>query len=137
MGSPTWELENDATTVTITFATEPPTRLKLDLAAVGDFLKALWSVRTAMMPEIVRELPPAPRWVALRDPIWFAERGAWDGDSLLHLRDPGYGWLHYLIPRNEAAKLARILQEQVDTPPPQPPSDKVIQLPRRIPSARS
>ena len=105
MGSPTWELDNDATTVTITFATEPPTRLKLDLAAVGDFLKALWSVRTAMMPEIVRELPPAPRWVALRNPIWFADPGGWDGDSLLHLRDPGYGWLrYYLIPRDEAGK---------------------------------
>jgi hypothetical protein len=40
------------------------------------------------------------------------------GNSLLHIRDPRYGWLHYWIPKGEAAKLAKALQAQVDAPPP-------------------
>jgi len=40
------------------------------------------------------------------------------GNTLLHLRDPRFGWLHYMVPREEARKLARVLQAHVDTPPP-------------------
>jgi hypothetical protein len=35
--------------------------------------------------------------------------------SILHICDPRYGWLHYLIPREEALKLVEFLQDQIDS----------------------
>ena len=43
------------------------------------------------------------------------------GNSVLHIRDPRYGWLHYVLSRKSARKLAGLLAAQADAPPVSPP----------------
>jgi hypothetical protein len=39
-------------------------------------------------------------------------------NSLLHIRDARFGWLHYAIPRAEARKLAEFPHKPVNAPSP-------------------
>lgn len=113
-----WKLGDDLKTVTVSFPTTPPIALKLNLADVEDILRNLGEFRAVMKPEIPKSYAMGQTVRALPNPAWVTEPDALAGDSLLHLRDPRYGWLHYLIPREEARNLARYLQTQVDSPSP-------------------
>lgn len=125
MTGPHWKLEDDRKTVTITFPSDPVVQLHYDLAAIEEMIENLGMMRNAMLPEVAREYPPGQRVAAVPDPIWRTEPDIMAGDSLLHIRDPRYGWLHYLIPREEARKLSEFLQAQADNPPLAPPQGKM------------
>jgi hypothetical protein len=117
---PNWHLDDDRKTVTITFPTNPPVALKLDARAVDDVLNNLGAFRAAMTPEVPRDHSLGQRVAAVPNPLWQTEPEMMLGDSLLHLRDPRFGWLDYMIPREEARKLAGFLLRQADNPPPAP-----------------
>lgn len=118
MVGPNWKLEDDLKTVTVTFPTNPPVALKLSVDGVDDMLRNLGEFRAVMAPEIVKSHPLGQKIAAIPDPAWASEPDAMFGQSLLHLRDPRYGWLHYLLPRSEADKLGQILQKQAGGPDP-------------------
>jgi hypothetical protein len=118
MPGPHWKMDDDLKTVTVTFPTEPPVSLTLDVAAIEEMLKFLGIFRAGLAPEIPMWFALGQTVEAIPDPAWITEADAMLGNSLLHIRDPRYGWLHYMIPRAEARKLAGYLQMQVDTPPP-------------------
>lgn len=117
MEGPNWKLSDDLKTVTITFPTTPTVVLELDAAGVEDILKNLGEFRANMSPTIPPTFALGQPVRAVPNPRWATEPDAMMGDSLLHLRDPRFGWLHYQIPRAEAGKLAGYLQKQVDSPP--------------------
>lgn len=116
MTGPHWNLEADFKTVTVTFPTDPPVQLKMDLAGVEDMLKHLAEFRGAMQPEVPREYALGQKVQAVPDPLWMTQPDAMMGNSLLHLRDPRFGWLHYLLPKAEALKLGKFLQTQAELP---------------------
>lgn len=116
MAGPNWKLEDDYKTVTVTFPADPVVVLTLTVSDVEDMLKNLGDFRAAMQPEVSKQAPTAGLVPALPDPQWYTGTDAMRGDSLLHIRDPRYGWLHYLIPRAEALKLGRYLQKQAEMP---------------------
>lgn len=118
MTGPNWKLENDYKTVTVTFPTNPPVALQLDANAVEDMLRNLGRFRGSMKPEVPSTYAMGQKVIATNNPTWVTEPDALLGNSLLHVRDPHYGWLHYLIPREESKKLATFLQRQVETPEP-------------------
>jgi hypothetical protein len=124
MNGPNWKLEDDRQTVTITFPSEPIVELRYGLAAIEDMIRHLGEMRASMLPEVAATYPMGQRVEAVRDPPWVTEPDVMMGDSLLHLRDPRYGWLHYLIPKPEAAKLAGYLQAQVEGQPSTSPPGK-------------
>lgn len=118
MEGPNWKLDDDLRTVTVTFPTDPPVALKLDAQHVEEILENLGELRANMKPEIPHDLAGRRKFKAIPDPRWVTKPDAMIGNSLLHIRDPRFGWLHYLIPRDEARKLAGFLQTQADAPPP-------------------
>jgi hypothetical protein len=118
MSGPNWKLADDREFVTIAFPTDPPAALRLNANQVDDVLDNLGALRAAMKREIPRTFALGQPVEAVADPIWATEPDALLGNSLLHLRDPRFGWLHYAIPKEEARKLARLLQSQADAPPP-------------------
>lgn len=124
MFGPDWRLEDDLKTVTVTFPTTPPVSLQLDAAGVDELLKNLGGFRALMKPAIPDGYSMAEKVEAIPNPRWVTEPDLLNGDSLLHIRDPRFGWLHYLIPRPEAEKLAQFLQKQVDTPLDKPGPDR-------------
>ncbi len=118
MNGPNWNLDDDLKTVTITFPSDPPVQLKLDSEQIDNLLVNLGEFRSHMEPPVSDDWALGQKLGALPDPRWAAEPDLMQGDSLLHLRDPRYGWLHYLIPRHEAAKLGDLLKKQSESPPP-------------------
>ena len=124
MEGPNWKLDDDLQTVTVTFPTDPPVALKLDAQHVEEILKNLGEFRAHMKPEIPHDHAMGRKIEAVPDPKWVTEPDAMIGNSLLHIRDPRFGWLHYLIPRDEARKLGGVLQTQADAPPPGQESGK-------------
>lgn len=112
MSEPDWKLEDDRKHVTLTFPTTPPVSWRLDVSAVEHILRNLGEFRAQMTPEIAAHYAMGQRVAALPDPAWVTEPDLMFGHSLLHLRDPRYGWLHYLLPPPEAQKLASYLQTQ-------------------------
>lgn len=117
---PKWELNQDLKTVTITFPTDPPVALRLDLLGVENIIKNLGDFHAAMKPEVPKNFAVGQKVEVIPDPAWVTEPDLLMGNSILHIRDPRYGWLHYLIPREEAKKLGILLQNQADAPSPGP-----------------
>jgi hypothetical protein len=115
---PIWKLEDDRKTVTVTLPTQPQIALKLSGADVQTMLEKLGAFRAQMQPPHESRYAPGQKCECVANPAWLAEPDALLGNTLLHLRDPRFGWQHYMIPREEARKLARVLQNQVDSPPP-------------------
>jgi hypothetical protein len=125
MSGPNWKLEDDCEHVTLTLPTDPPTVVVFNTATVDDMLKHLGDFRGQMKPPIQPTQWKGGQTVdAIPDPAWYTEPDALMGNTLLHIRDPGHGWLHYLLPRETAKKLANLLQTQADAPPPGQQSDK-------------
>jgi hypothetical protein len=119
-----WALEPDRTSVKVTFATSPPTVFQLDVAEVEKILGNFGKLRSLMQPATQSDFAIGQKVSALPNPRWVAEPDVMQGDSLLHIRDPRYGWLHYVLPRSEARELGSTLQVQADAPAPGTSSGK-------------
>lgn len=124
MSGPNWKLEDDYKTVTVTFPTDPPVALQFDTNGVDEILRNLGEFRARMKPDIAPKFALGQKVGAIGDPVWATEPDLMRGHSLLHLRDPRYGWLHYLLPPHEAAKLATFLNKQVELASTQQAPDK-------------
>jgi hypothetical protein len=112
-----WQLDKDGRAVTLTLPTDPPIALRLDSAQIDDMLRNLGDFRASMQPSHAQEWRTGQRVVAEPDPCWQSEPELMMGNSLLHLRDPRFGWLHYLFPREAARELGHSLVAQADRPP--------------------
>jgi hypothetical protein len=124
MPGPNWKLEDDYKTVTVTFPTDPPATLKFDAAGIDDLLRGLGSLRLHMKPEIQAALVDGEKAEALTDPAWRTENEPLTGLPLLHIRDMRFGWVHYLLPQQEAAKMGTSLRDLAAIPLPKPPQGK-------------
>jgi hypothetical protein len=124
MSSADWKLADDRKSVLLTFPTNPPTAIKFDVAGIEDALQNLGKFRALMSPEVPKTHEKNQKVEAIPDPAWVTGIEMMQGNSVLHIRDPRYGWLHYMLPRQEARKLAGFLQKQVDTPLAEPEANK-------------
>lgn len=96
----------DKQSVTMTFASNPPVSIRWSTADLEKMLGQLGKLREIMQPEVPNEPFPMGQVVAvIRNPTWTAEPTRGESDSLLHLRHPSYGWLHFFLPNSEARKL--------------------------------
>ncbi len=109
----------------LTFDTEPRVSIRLDVDAVDEALAKLGEFRGAMTPEMKKDWVQGQKVKAVTDPRWFTEPELMRGDSLLHLRDLRFGWLSYLLPREEARRLGQYLIEQAAAADPAQPKGKV------------
>ena len=118
MTGPNWKLDDDFKTVTVTFPTDPPVSLRIDAAGLDQMLENLGLFRASMTPPHDASFALGQKVSCILNPAWVTEPDAMLGNSILHLRDPRFGWQHYLIPRDEARKLGEMFQKQADLPPP-------------------
>jgi len=119
-----WKLLPDLETVMVTFLTEPPLEVTLRFKDLEQHITSLGGFRALMKPEIPREFPLGQRVQVIPDPIWVSEPEMMRGDTLLHIRDPRYGWLHYMLTKSSTEKLAKILTNQLAARPPEQSPDK-------------
>jgi hypothetical protein len=97
--------------------------LIVDAAGIEKIIGNLGELRAAMKPDVANDRPTGEMARVLFDPRWSTELEMIQGNSLLHVRDDRYGWLHYMLPKHEAKRLAGYLQAQANTPPPTPEAD--------------
>ncbi len=111
---PQWELDDDLRTLTITFPTDPPVALVLDAASVSQLIDGAGEIRAEMPPPHQENWKGGQMVNAVLDPRWHSETDALLGESLLHIRDPRFGWLHYALPSQSAKALGTLLILQAD-----------------------
>jgi hypothetical protein len=107
-------ISEDLKSVTLTVPADLSVALRFTVAEVDNLLKNLGGLRALMKPEFPRDYIGGQRVGCIADPIWASESDVFMGNSLLHIRDPRYGWLHYMLPKNEARKLGGHLLRQAD-----------------------
>ena len=102
MAGTEWKVDKHLNTMTITLSTSPSVVIRWTADQVDDHLRKLGELRTKMKP-------PHPRNFALGQVVrgianapWATETDTMLGNSILHIRDPRFGWLNYLIPKAEA-----------------------------------
>ena len=108
------EPEDDRETVTITLPTTPPVTLKLDAPALEALLGKLAEFRAHMLPEVPRTFPEGQSFLSVGDPAWKTGPDFLHGFVFLHIRDPRFGWLRYILSRDDAGRLASSLQKDME-----------------------
>lgn len=112
------ELSEDKKVLSVMWGQEMPfiTCMSAEGAEIVINELALW--RSEMLPDI-----PA-KWesktvLAHRDVAWSLETDSLAGDSLLHLRHPHFGWLHFIFSKSEAKRIGELLLAQANAEPPE------------------
>lgn len=88
-----------------------------DAKQVEELLEVFGRARSGMLPKIPET------WVsatveATRDPKFLVEGDALAADALLHIRDPLFGWRHYIFTKDLARKLGAEMIAWADRPAP-------------------
>lgn len=113
-------INDDLKSVTITYDHATPVFfVENSTAQVEGLLKALGLARSAILPEIPKSWTSS-QTNAMRDPKLFLEIESLNGDPVLRIRHPHFGWLHFVFSRNEAAGLGQALIERANADPPAP-----------------
>src|SRR5262245_14331201 len=122
MDAPKWELAEDCKTLYLTLPSQPPMRIGWNAAGVETLQRSLGVFRERMQPKIPATFAvgQGSRVEAAINPAWSTEPEMSEGNSLLHIRHADFGWLHFVFPRAQAAKLGDALQRQAAAPMPGP-----------------
>lgn len=110
----------DRRTVRITLPGEQPVVLQLDATGLDALSRGLAEIRAEMQPPVPAQWTPGQTAAGTRNPAFLCEAEALHGGSLLHLRHPGYGWLHFAFPAEIARKIGTFLLRQAKTERVQP-----------------
>ena len=105
----------DRTTVRIALPGEQPVALQLDTAGLEGLMRGLAEIRAEMQPAVPPQWATGQAAAGTRSPAFVCEAEALHGGSLLHLRHPGYGWLHFAFPAAVARKIGAFLVRQANT----------------------
>lgn len=84
-------------------------KLTLDLADVEALIAGLAQLRMAMTPEIVREVPESAHRTGVLGPPWAVARHPSAKEKTLFVRHPGFGWVTFVLPPEEAQKMGNAL----------------------------
>jgi hypothetical protein len=93
--------------ITVRFPTNPPVEFKMPASVVDGFIIKLEKLRSYMKPEVPGDYTEP--FNAIVEPKWAVAREALEEHSALHLRHPGLGWLHFMLPPSEAKRLGEQL----------------------------
>jgi hypothetical protein len=113
-----WKVDTNLNMMTITFPTSPRMVIRWTADQVDHHLRELGELRSKMKPPHPRNFALGQLVRGIANASWATETDTMLGNSILHIRDPRYGWLHFLFSREDASKLASLLKKQVDSPRP-------------------
>src|SRR4051812_23785248 len=84
--------------------------IEMPTAELQDFLQKLAGLRASMSEPVERSADEVRTMATTRDPSWSVGFMEAEGEAVLALRHPGFGWLAFHLPRARAAMLAEALQ---------------------------
>ena len=112
MNGTEWKVDNHLNTMTITFPTSPNVAIRWTADQVDEHLRKLGELRSKMKPPHPRNFALGQVFRGIANASWATETDTMLGNSILHIRDPRYGWLYFLFSKEDARKLATLLQKQ-------------------------
>jgi hypothetical protein len=65
-----------------------------------------------MSPPVPEDPPPPHEIAPLHDPRYITQLHEFSGGTLFEFRHPSLGWLEFVLPSLERARMARFLAEQ-------------------------
>jgi len=104
-----WKLTGHIDTVTVTFRGDSLFHVELDAGEIDGLLKNLGELRAMMQPSHPLDFTKDADIDFIVDPRWRYGHDPSLGQSVLHIRDARFGWLHYIISEDTARKLADAL----------------------------
>ena len=96
----------------------PPITSLMTTAEVDASLALMGEARAKMLPAYPATWQRYQAVRAHRNPAWMQETDQLAGDALLHLRDPLFGWRHYIFTKDEARKIGAEMVAWADRPAP-------------------
>jgi hypothetical protein len=117
MDGPCFKLSEDRLSL---LAGIPPNISKLSAAVVDEMIDKLCYARQCMLPEVPANWSAGRQEpiTALRDLPLTLDAEALNGDPLLHIKHPHYGWLHFVFSRGVAEQIGAGLLSKSNAPPP-------------------
>jgi hypothetical protein len=88
-----------------------PGRREWTAEHVDALIRLLAELREEMSPPVSQE-PPQLHPAALHNPRYATELHAFSGGTLLEIRHPSLGWMDFVLPSLERARITRFLSEQ-------------------------
>jgi hypothetical protein len=111
-----WKLTGHVDTVTVTFQGDRLVHVELDAGEIDGLLRNLSELRAIMQPPHPFDFTRNADTNFIVDPRWGYGHEPSLGQSVLRIRDPRFGWLHYVISEDTARKLADALNSPGDLP---------------------
>ena len=111
------DLLPDRSGVLVTLPNTLPAQFRASLLQIEEHLSLFGAARAGLQP-CVSENWASGQMVRARSPAVLLETSAMTGDALLHVRDEGFGWLHYALTRETARSLGESLIALADGPMP-------------------
>jgi hypothetical protein len=106
----------DRTTAKLVLELGPDVRLEanLDVAAIDQAIDSLARVRASLVPPIPAKVTSGDRVSVRTDYKWQVREGKIEDRRILSLRHPGFGWLNFAMPDDDAKDLAQWLTRNMD-----------------------
>jgi hypothetical protein len=123
MSKTNWKLERHVDTVTVTFQADPLFAVSLDAGEIDDLLKYLGELRAMMKPAHLLNFKKDGDTNFSVDPRWEYDQETMLDQPVLRIRDPRFGWLHYVLTPDAAKRLGDALSQPI--PQPKPPSSSL------------
>jgi hypothetical protein len=112
------QLSADAQELTIEIRPHNTNLMKVTAESADRILDFFGTARATLRPAVAQEWISTEAVEAERDPRVFLTQDRLAGDVLLHVRDPRFGWLHYVLTKNYARLLGEELIRRADKPAP-------------------
>jgi hypothetical protein len=94
--------------------------VSFNASALEEHITDTGNVRAQIEPPVASDLVLGQVVAAVGSPVWKLEQEAHSGNVILHLRDPRFGWLHYVLGRDSSRSLAAQLLRYAETVPEAP-----------------
>lgn len=101
----------------LTIETDPRVVLRLDAQGVDLLVSQLGRARERMQPAHPEAYPSKEPGRAVADPQHVVDVDLRTENPLLHVRDPKFGWLHYMLTRAKCRRLAEELRQVAESKP--------------------
>lgn len=94
------------------------TRVLLSARLVDGLIRELARLRNMMPDPHPQDVDTSGRLLSVVNPRWRHTPEALMGGSIVSFRHPGLGWLHFCLPKREAAHLGGLLVKNSELPVP-------------------
>ena len=87
--------------------------MPLSALKIDDLIQQLADLRETLAPQIPMSPTPLAKFMALPVPEWHVSQELREDGRSLFIRHPGLGWLAFLIPHQDCARLAKHLTRPI------------------------